>query len=281
SILALDADSGDIRWFYQMLPRDNFDMDHQGNPILADITIAGEPRKVVYALGKPGILWAFDRVTGEYLWYQQLVEHQNLYESINRETGEIKINTNLIPKKIGDSSLVCPGMRGGRLFQTNAFNPLTNTIYSTVSNECNYFTVVPLETASAGVQYGELQYMPETSDNVGRISATSAATGDTVWEYDQRAALGSVLTTAGDLVFVGDLHRYFHALNANTGEHLWQIPLSAPVNGYPISYAVNGKQYVAVTVGGSSAGTLHLARMYPELKSRSGSPVLMVFTLSE
>lgn len=281
SILALDADSGEIRWFYQMLPRDNFDMDHQGNPILADITIAGEPRKVVYALGKPGILWAFDRETGEFLWYQQLVEHQNLYESINRETGEIKINTSLIPKKIGDSSLVCPGMRGGRLFQTNAYSPLTNFIYSTVSNECNYFTVVPVETASAGVEYGELQTMPGTKGNVGRMSATSAETGEIFWEYDQRAALGSVLTTAGSLIFVGDLHRYFHALDARTGNHLWKIPLSAPVNGYPISYAVDGKQYVAVTVGGNSAGTLHLAKMYPELKSNNGSPVLMVFALGD
>jgi alcohol dehydrogenase (cytochrome c) len=280
SILALDADTGEIRWFYQMLPRDNFDMDHQGNPILADITIAGEERKIVYVIGKPGILWAFDRETGEYIWHEQLVEYQNLYDEIDRETGEITINTDLIPKKIGDASLVCPGMRGGRLFQSNAFNPQTNLIYTSVSNECNTFTVVPVEQSSQGVEYGELQYMRDTNGNVGRLSAVSASTGTITWEYNQRAALGSVLTTAGELVFVGDLHRYFRALDATNGEPLWDIPLSAPVNGYPISYAVDGKQYIAITVGGNSAGTLHLARLYPELKSQNGSPVLMVFTLA-
>jgi alcohol dehydrogenase (cytochrome c) len=279
SILAIEAKTGDIRWFYQMLPRDNFDMDHQGNPILADIVIGGVTRKVVFALGKPGILWAFDRETGEHLWNEQIVEFQNLYDNIDEETGEITINTSHIPRNIGDTSLVCPGMRGGRLFQTNAYNPMTNLIYSAVSNECNTFTVVPLDVASAGVEYGELKYMQGTNENVGRISAVSAATGNIVWEYNQRAAVGSVLTTAGDLVFVGDLHRYFRALDANSGKQLWEIPLSAPVNGYPISYAVDGKQYVAVAVGGGSAGNKHLAGMYPELKSRDGSPVLMVFSL--
>ena len=279
SILALDADTGEIRWFYQMLPRDNFDMDHQGNPILADVLIAGEQRKIVYVIGKPGILWAFDRETGEYLWYEQLVEYQNLYDEIDIETGEITINTDLIPKKVGDASLVCPGMRGGRLFQSNAYSPQTNLVYTTVSNECNTFTVVPVEQSSAGVVYGELQYMQGSNGNVGRLSAVSASTGDIAWEYDQRAALGSVLTTAGDLVFVGDLHRYFRALDATNGDLLWGIPLSAPVNGYPVSYAVDDRQFIAVTVGGNSAGTRHLARMYPELKSQNGSPVLMVFNL--
>jgi PQQ-dependent dehydrogenase (methanol/ethanol family) len=279
SILALDAKTGQIRWFYQMLPRDNFDMDHQGNPILADVVIAGSLRKVVYATGKPGILWAFDRISGEHLWNEQLVEYQNLYDNIDAETGEVTINTNLIPKKIGDSSLVCPGMRGGRLFQSNAYSPITNLIYTSVSNECNTFTVVPLELASAGVQYGELQHMQGANEKVGRVSAVSASTGNIVWEYDQRAALGSILTTAGGLVFVGDLHRYFIALDASSGKKLWDIPLSSPVNGYPISYSVDGKQYIAVSVGGGSAGNRHLAQLYPELKSINGSPVLMVFSL--
>jgi len=279
SILALDAESGAIRWHFQMQPRDNFDMDHQDNPILADVTIGGQSRKAVYVLGKPGILWGFDRESGEYLWHRQLVEYQNLYEHIDPETGAITMNESIIPHEVGDVQLVCPGMRGGKLFQTNAYNPKTGLIYSPVSNSCNNFEVVPLDVSVAGVSYSEIFHMEGANELVGRLSAVSASTGELVWEYDQRAALGSVLTTGGGLVFVGDLHRYFRALDAVSGKVLWEVPLSAPVTGYPISYAVDGKQYIAIPVGGNTPGTSHLARLYPELESPNGSNMLIVFAL--
>jgi alcohol dehydrogenase (cytochrome c) len=281
SILALDANTGDIKWFFQMQPRDNFDMDHQDNPILADVEIDGVVRKVVFVLGKPGIQWAFDRQTGEYLWHKQLVSFQNLYDHIDPEIGTIRMNESLIPTKIGDNRLVCPGMRGGKLFQTDAYNPQTQTLYSPVSNECTNYEIVSLETNVSGVDYSQLFHMQDSNGMVGRLAAVSAATGELLWNYDQRAALGSVLATGGGLVFVGDLHRYFRALDAATGKVLWDIPLGSPVTGYPISYAVNGKQYIAVGVGGGSAGTRHLAQLYPELKIQHGNSMLMVFALPD
>ena len=281
SILALDADTGDINWFFQMQPRDNFDMDHQDNPILAEVEIDGATRKVVFVLGKPGIQWAFDRETGEYLWHKQLVPFQNLYDYIDPETGAIRMNESLIPKQIGDNSVVCPGMRGGKLFQTDAYNPQTGVIYSPVSNECTNYEVVSLEMSVSGVDYSKIFHMQDSNGQVGRLAAVSAATGEVLWNYDQRAALGSVLATGGGLVFVGDLHRYFRALDASTGKVLWEIPLGSPVTGYPISYAANGKQYVAVGVGGGSAGTRHLAQLYPELNVQHGSSMLLVFALPD
>jgi alcohol dehydrogenase (cytochrome c) len=281
SILALDADTGAIRWFFQMQPRDNFDMDHQDNPILADVEIGGQLRKAIFLLGKPGILWALDRESGEYLWHQQLVAFQNLYQGIDSATGAITMNEQLIPREIGEAPLVCPGMRGGKLFQTNAYNPVTGTIYSPISNECTVFEVVPLDVAVSGVNYDEIQHMPGSNEQVGRLAAVSASSGELLWAHDQRAALGSVLTTAGGLVFFGDLHRYFKALDARTGRVLWETPLSAPVTGYPISYAVDGQQYVAVGVGGNTAGTRHLAELYPELRAPQGNNVLMVFALPD
>ena len=281
SILALDAESGTIRWFFQMQPRDNFDMDHQDNPILADVEIDGTMRKLVFVLGKPGILWAFDRETGEYLWHKQLVTFQNLYEHIDPTTGAISMNEDIIPKEIGDASLVCPGVRGGKLFQTNAYNPMTNALYSPVSNECTVYEVIPLDRAVSGVDFSQILHMQGSNEQVGRLAAVSAATGEILWTYDQRAALGSVLTTAGGLVFVGDLHRTFMALDAETGGVLWRIPLSAPITGYPISYAADGQQYIAVAVGGGTPGTQHLASLYPELKAPVGSNILMVFTLGD
>ncbi len=281
SILALDAKTGAIRWFFQMQPRDNFDLDHQDNPILADVEISGVMRKVIYLLGKPGILWAFDRQTGEHLWNSQQVIYQNIYDRIDPETGAITINEDLIPTAIGDTRLVCPGHRGGKMFQAKAYNPITGAVYSPVSSTCTNFKVVPLDESGNGLDDSDLRHMEGSNGQVGRLVAASAATGNTLWEYNQRAALGSVLTTAGRLVFVADLHRNFLALNADNGTVLWQVPLSAPVTGYPISYAADDKQYIAVAVGGGGIGTSTMAALYPELKSANGSNVLMVFTLGE
>jgi glucose dehydrogenase len=281
SILALDAKTGKIRWFFQMQPRDNFDMDHQDNPILADVVIGGTLRKVIYLLGKPGILWAFDRETGEHLWNKQLTEYQNLYGGIDPETGAITVNESIIPRHVGDTHMVCPGMRGGKLFQTNAYSPKTQVIYSPITNACSEFTVVPLDVNVSGLDYGGIHFMEGTNEQVGRLSAISATTGNLLWNLDQRAALGSVMATGGNLVFYGDLHRYFKAVHAETGEKLWEIGLGSPITGYPISYAVDGKQYVAVAIGGGSAGTRHFATMYPELNTQFGSSMLVVFALPD
>ena len=280
SILALDANTGAIKWFFQMQPRDNFDMDHQDNPILADVAAGGTTRKMVFVVGKPGILWAFDRQSGQHLWNRQLVAEQNLYTHIDPKTGSITMNEAIIPKKVGTSQVVCPGMRGGKLIQTHAFSPRTGAVYSPVSNSCSTFDIVPLEEEPSGVRY-RVAPMNAAGGKVGRLTAVSARTGEILWTYDQRAAMGFVLTTAGGLVFAGDFHRYFRAFDDETGKVLWEIPLSGPVTGYPISYAVDGKQYVAVAVGSGTTGQRDLARLYPELKTPAGNNVLMVFALGD
>ncbi len=281
SLLALDAETGAIKWFFQMQPRDNFDMDHQDNPILADVEIGGTQRKVVFTLGKPGILWALDRETGTHLWNRQLVTHKNIYQHIDPETGAVTMNEEIIPREVNTSQLVCPGMRGGKLFQTDAYNPITNTLYSPVSNECIVFQTLPLDVSTSGLNYGQIEHMEGSAGNVGRLTAVSASTGELLWTHDQRAGIGSVLTTAGRLVFVGDFYRHFRAFDAETGKVLWEIPLNGPVTGYPISYAVDGKQYVAVGAGSGTGGQRHIGQLYPELRPPEGSNILMVFALGE
>lgn len=281
SLLALNSETGAIKWFFQMQPRDNFDMDHQDNPILADVQIGGIQRKVVYTLGKTGILWALDRETGTHLWNRQLVTYQNIYQNIDPKTGAITMNEKIIPREVRTSQLVCPGMRGGKLFQADAYNPVTNTLYSPVSNACIIFEILPLEVSVSGLNYGRIEHMEGSAGQVGRLAAVSASTGELLWTYDQRAAIGSVLTTAGGLVFAGDFYRYFRAFDAETGKVLWELPLSGPVTGYPISYAVDGKQYVAIGVGEGTGGQRHLGQLYPELKAPVGSNILMVFALGD
>jgi alcohol dehydrogenase (cytochrome c) len=280
SLLALEADTGAIKWFFQMEPRDNFDMDHQDNPILANVDAGGRLRKMVFALGKPGILWGFDRESGQYVWHQQLVAEQNIYERIDRDTGAITMNEAIIPKAVGVKQLTCPGSRGGKLIQSHAYSPVTHALYNSVNNSCATFEIVPMEQRETGL-ISRIAPMEKAGGKVGRLTAVSATNGEVLWTYDQRVPVGSVLTTGGGLVFAGDFHRYFRAFDDKTGKVLWEVPLSGPVTGYPISYEAGGKQYVAVGVGGGTSGQRDLAQLYPEMVSPTGSNVLMVFALGD
>jgi alcohol dehydrogenase (cytochrome c) len=281
SILAVNADTGDIVWYQQMSINDNYDMDHMDNPVLAEIEVDGTTHKAVFVIGKPGVLWAFDRETGEHLWNRQIVQENNLYESIDPDTGEIVMNPDVIPTAFGQVFRVCPGMRGGKLFQTKSYDPVEQRIFVTVSNACHMFEIIPPEVNRRGIDWDTLAHMEGNDGMVGRMSAVNAETGEILWTYDQRAAMGSSVATAGGIVFAADLHRYFRAHDAETGEILWEVPLSSPVAGYPISYGVDGKQYVAVAVGGSTSGTEALATLYPEIPIQNGSNVLMVFALDD
>jgi alcohol dehydrogenase (cytochrome c) len=117
------------------------------------------------------------------------------------------------------------------------------------------------------------------ADGVGSIHAISVETGRTLWKYDQRAGVLSLMSTAGGLLFGGDVNGRFRALDQNTGEVLWEVNLGSPVAGYPVSFAVNGRQYVAVSTGSSLAGQ-GAARLTPELQPGTGNS-LYVFALPE
>ncbi len=278
SILALRADTGAIAWYKQLMPRDNFDLDHADSPILADVAINGARHKVVFTMGKPSVLWALDRESGEHLWHRQLVPFQNIYKDISA-SGDITVNEEIIPETDSGFKLVCPGMRGGKIFQANSYNPRADVIFSSVSLACSNFEILPLSKNRQGFNWDKMEAMKDSNGNVGRLVAVRASTGEILWHYDQRAPMGSSMTTAGGLVFAGDFYRNFRAFDTDTGKILWQVPLNGPIEGYPISYAVDGTQYIAVAAGGASAGSSQLEQLYPELKTSIKSNVLMVFAL--
>jgi alcohol dehydrogenase (cytochrome c) len=279
SILSLNADTGAIAWFHQLVPRDNFDLDHADNPILADVAIRGVMRKVVYTMGKPSVVWAFDRDTGEHLWHRLVVPFQNIYKAIDEKTGAITANDEIIPKTASGNELVCPGMRGGKIFQAKAYNPGADAIFTAVSLACSNFEILPIEKSSSGFNWDRMEPMPGSNGNVGRLAAVRASTGELLWTHDQRVPIGSVLTTAGGLVFAGDFDHFFRALDTATGNVLWENALAGPVEGYPVSYETGGKQYVAVSSGGASVGQRHLSQLFPEIKPATGANSLVVFTV--
>ena len=290
STLALDADTGEIVWFYQHL-NDSWDLDHPFERLLVDTAVApdasevtwinpriqpGEVRRVVTGVpGKTGVVYTLDRETGEFLWARNTVT-QNVISDIDGATGAVTENAELVFSAEGQEVLACPTWNGGKDWEAGAYSPLTNTMYMPLRNACARM----LATTAPGTSHYALavrnQIAPGT-DQVGTVHAISAETGETVWLHEQRAATMSLVTTGGGLVFGGDNNGRFKAWDQETGEVLWEINLGSAVTSFPISYAVDGKQYIAVGTGTASTASL-FGRLTPEIRPRAGNN-LFVFAL--
>ena len=279
STLALDGDTGEIRWYYQHL-NDHWDLDHPFERILVDTAVApdpsavswinpriqpGETRRVVTGIpGKTGVVYTLDRETGEFLWATPTVP-QNVITDIDGATGAVTPNGEIVFTAEGQEVLACPSWFGGKDWEAGAYSPLTNTMYMPLRNVCARM----LASTDAGSHYAlavRNQIAPGM-DQVGTVQAISAETGETRWLHSQRSATMSLVATGGGLVFGGDVNGRFRAFDQETGEVLWEINLGSAVTSFPISYAVDGRQYVAVGTGsaGTAPGFLGLT---PELRMR-------------
>ena len=292
STLALDADTGEIVWYYQHL-NDSWDLDHPFERLLVDTAVApdasevtwinpriqpGETRRVVTGVpGKTGVVYTLDRETGEFLWARNTVT-QNVISDIDGATGAVTENAELVFSALGQEVLACPTWNGGKDWEAGAYSPLTNTMYMPLRNACARM----LATTAAGTSHYALavrnQIAPGT-DQVGTVHAISAETGETVWLHEQRAATMSLVATGGGLIFGGDNSGRFKAWDQETGEVLWEINLGSAVTSFPISYAVGGRQYIAVGTGTASTASL-FGRLTPEIRPSAGNN-LFVFALPE
>jgi alcohol dehydrogenase (cytochrome c) len=294
STLALDADTGEIVWYYQHIV-DHWDLDHPFERLLVETAIApdkravtwlnpriraGERRKVVTGIpGKTGVVYTLDARTGEFLWARPTVE-QNVLLGIDGVTGEATVNPETMFVEIGQERTVCPTPLGGKNWPSGTYSPVLKAMFFPLQNTC--MTASPtLSRPSPDSLYGfkSEQRIAGNRTGVGSVYAISVETGATLWTYDQRAAVMSLLSTAGGLLFGGDTNGRFRALDAATGKVLWEINLGSPVSGYPISFAVKGKQYVAVSTG-SSLTALGANRLTPELQPSLGNNIF-VFALPD
>ena len=290
STLALDGDTGEIRWYYQHL-NDHWDLDHPFERILVDTAVApdpaavswinprivpGEVRRVLTGIpGKTGVVYTLDRETGEFLWATPTVT-QNVISDIDGATGEVSENAEVVFSSLGQEVLACPTWIGGKDWEAGAYSPLTNTMYFPLRNVCARM----LATREGGLAIYALavrnQIAPGT-DQVGTVQAISAETGEITWVYEQRAVTTSLVATGGGLVFGGDGNGRFRALDHETGEVLWEINLGSPITGFPITYAVDGRQYVAISTGTAATVSGHML-LTPELRPSVGNN-LFVFAL--
>ena len=290
STLALDGDTGEIVWFYQHL-NDHWDLDHPFERILVDTAVApdpaavswinprltpGETRRVLTGIpGKTGVVYTLDRATGEFLWARPTVT-QNVISAIDGTTGDVIENAEVVFSAEGQDVLACPTWIGGKDWEAGAYSPRTNRMYMPLRNACARM----MATRDGGMDLYALAVRTEFApgfDQLGTVQAISAETGAIEWIHSQRTATMSLVATGGGLVFGGDVNGRFRAFDDETGEVLWEINLGSAVTGFPITYAVNGRQYVAVSTG--TAGTASgFIRLTPEITPSAGNN-LFVFAL--
>ena len=292
STLALDGDTGKIAWYYQHL-NDSWDLDHPFERLLVDTAVTpdpdsvrwmspnlepGEERKVITGVpGKTGVVYTLDRETGEFLWATPTTP-QNVISDIDGATGLVTENVEVIFTEMGQEILVCPTWNGGKNWETGAYSPLTNTMYYPLRNACARMTTKTGERVSH-YAIEPVPELPPGIDQVGTVRAISVETGKTVWLHEQRAATMSLVATGGGLVFGGDMNGRFRAFDQDTGKVLWEINLGSAVTSFPISYAVDARQYVAVGTGETSPMST-FRTLTPELRPSSGNN-LFVFALPE
>jgi PQQ-dependent dehydrogenase (methanol/ethanol family) len=295
STLALEPDTGELVWYYQHVV-DHWDLDHPYERILLDTAVApdarevpwinprltaGETRKVMTGIpGKTGLIYTLDRATGEFLWARPTIM-QNVVSEIDGATGAVAINAETLFTKPDEALFVCPTSNGGKNWPAGAYSPRTQTMYFPMANTCMTISSVADKATPEMVYAIDSQTMitPGT-DDLGTLRAYSVETGVQVWQHDQRAGVTALVVTAGDVLFGGDVGGRFRAFDAATGEVLWETDLGARVTGHPITFAVDGRQYVAISTGRSNL-TDALARYTPDVEIANNRNALFVFALGD
>lgn len=294
STLALHADTGEIAWYFQYIPGGNWDLDHPFERLVVESEVTPDPsavswinpnitsserRKVITGIpGKTGIVWTLDAATGEFLWATE-TNFQNVIVGVDIPNNKGITNPELDITEIRQRKFVCPSTTGGINWNSVGYSPQTNALYTPTNNVCMDFYLNPVNPVE-GAHHSSAtsrKLPPENSDGqVGLFTAVDVATGEKKWEYKQRAGVtGSVLTTGGGLVFVSDDARRFRAFDADTGEILWEQILNSSAGGFPMTYSLDGVQYLAIAAGDG----VNYRVMTPEIRQRRGGNILYVFRL--
>jgi alcohol dehydrogenase (cytochrome c) len=254
SLLAIDVDTGEIKWGYQYTPNDAWDYDGNNAPVLMDVTIDGKPRKVAVQANRNGFLYVLDRVTGEFIYASATVEGINWTSGLDPKTGRPTVNEDKRPKSGGDKvEPIIPGLEGGTNWFPIASNPDKGIVYLNTNDWVMSLKAWKPEDVvyKAGSLYMGVDYqMYRHKDKTGYLKAFDVANKKWLWELPSALPMfAGVLATKNGLLFTGDQLGNFMAVDADSGKQLWRFQTGSGINASPITYELDGKQYVAILSG--------------------------------
>ena len=280
SMLALDPKTGKIKWHYQFSPNDPFDYDAIGEPVLATLKVNGTPTNVLMQANKNGFFYVLDRTNGKLLAANPYVK-VNWASAIDMKTGR-PVETELTKKaRAGELVTVWPSAFGGKNWEPMSFNPQTETVYANTLNIGWNYKAMPAEYKAGEFYWGvDLSAGWAWPDGPrGYLKAIDPLTGRTKWESPSDIPrFSGVLSTAGGLVFSGQLTGEFEAFDADSGKKLWQFQTGSGIEGQPITWEQDGVQYVAIASG--YGGVYSLFSGDPRLASIPAGGSLWVFALA-
>jgi alcohol dehydrogenase (cytochrome c) len=291
SVIALEPDTGEIQWYFQYTPNDPYDYDGVNEHILVDTEINGEVRKILLHADRNGFAYALDRTNGEFIWGVPFVNELTWTRGLD-ENGlpldydpESQVQLYLpgtAPSRDNPVGTSCPGNMGGKNWPPTAYHPELEVFYIPVIESCNEMVneeMIPGESYQPREFFtggGPRQHQPIT----GSITAMDAATGEIVAKHETHyPMLGGILATAGGLIFTGHPSGELVALDAETLEEVWRFETGSGINAPPMTYSVDGKQYVALLVGLGGAWPKWFVDSTEGLEKVEPSSMLYVFAL--
>jgi alcohol dehydrogenase (cytochrome c) len=282
SIIALDPDTGKLKWYYQEVPHDMYDFDSAFECALIDYEKEGRKQKLLVHANKGGMTWALDRATGKYVNAWPHVDNLTWLKGVDKNGRPVGMQ----PVPPDKETFVCPSAAGGRNYGHSAYNPRIGWWYNIGWEICNVIRPQKLEVKEGQPLFGGGMEMkpPKDKSAYGHINAFDPLTGERKWRYNTTGInVASLLATGGGLIFSGDVTGAAFALDARTGQKLWSFNTGAGMSGSPISYSVNGQQYVAIPTGMGSLLSGLVPLLWPESahKIPEAASTLVVFALPE
>ncbi len=283
STVAINPDTGKLAWHFQHQPNDQWDLDWAFERQLIKLPVNGVSRTVAVTAGKQAIYDVLDAVTGKYVFSMDL-GLQNVVTAIDPKTGAKTVNPKVVPGD-GETKLVCPHAGGAKNWIASSYNPDTKMLYTPLVESCmDLMPVKPGERAnlSTNVRW-VVRPRPNSDGKYGRLEAINLATREVAWTERQRAPQTTgALATAGGIVFSGALDRVISARDDSSGKLLWQARLNDVPSSHPITYGVNGRQYLAVVVGNGGPQATSWTALVPEIQNPPDrGAAIWVFELPE
>lgn len=246
ALVALDPDTGKLKWHFQFTPHDTHDWDAAETPMLLDLNWKGRERKLVLQANRNAFFYVLDRETGEFLMGKPFAR-QSWATELDAK-GRPILMKNQEPSPEGTSS--CPGLAGATNWMAPSYNPLTKLFYFAVREQCDVYYTNPPVYIQGRPYSGSVSRGVTEEPEWGLLKALDPLTGETKWDFRYfHAPWAGTLSTAGGLIFAGDQDGYFMAFDAQTGKNLWRLNTGNPIVNSPMTYMVNGRQYVTMPSG--------------------------------